>query len=473
MTLKHKTFLGTVWKILDVGGRQLISLLVTTLLARLILPAQYGLVAMLGVFLALAEVFIDSGFSTALMRKTDRTQIDCSTVFWFNVAVSVFFYLLLFFCAPLIAGFYAMPELQQILRVCALSLVISGLTGVQRVLFSAKLDFKTTTAASLVAQLVSGGVGIAMAFMDFQVWALVASTLLNYSIFSLQLWFRSDWRPSWEFSFSSLRTFFAFGSRLLGSALLNTAYGQSYSLVIGKIYSSANLAFYNRAGSFSGLTSSVPTNIIESVTFPSLCHLQGDDERLRNAYRRMIKLCAFVVFPLCLGCGAVACPLINVLLSSRWEFAATLLQILVFGGMWYPIHSLNLNLLKVKGRSDLFFRLEIYKKIVGIAILCVTVPKGLVWIASGSILSSVLCMVINTHYTGKLLNLGFLRQMGDVMPSLLLSLAMFITVKTVATILGNGIESMLISVLSGVAFYAAGALLFRFPQVAELKTIHK
>lgn len=409
-SLKHKTFAASLWRFFEVGGRQLISLLVTTLLARLILPAQYGLVAMITVFISISEVFIDSGFSTALIRDNNRTTKDCSTVFYFNMGVSIFFCGALQICAPWIADFYGMPELTAITRVVALTLIISGFGSVQRALLEANLNFKRITTINLVALCISGAVGIAMAYLGFQVWALVTQMLLARLIAAAVIWIKSDWRPAYCFSVNSFRRYFSFGSSLLGSALLNAVYSNSYSLVIGKVFSSANLAFYNRAGSFSNTASAVPTSIVESVTFPALCKLQDDTDRLRDGYRRLIRLAAFVVFPLCLGLGAVAHPFITVLLTSRWEFAAVLMQIMVFSYMWYPIHSLNLNLLKVCGRSGLFFRLEIWKKVVGISILCVTVPLGLKAMCYGSILSSLIALIINTRYTGKLIGMGIMSQ---------------------------------------------------------------
>ncbi len=472
-SLKRQTFNGVIWRILEVGGAHMIQLVIGIVLARLIMPEQFAAIAMLTIFLAVAQVFINSGFSTALMRKNDRTQVDCSTVFYFNIVISLLSYVILYLTAPLVAGFYHLPELKSILRVTSLSLVIGAFAGVHRTLFSARMDFKSLAKYNLAALIISGGIGMFMAYNGFQVWALVTQSIVTTVANTIFVWKASPWRPTWQFSWVSLREFFGFGSKLLASGLLDTVYTNMYSVVIGKFFPHSDLAFYNRAAGLKNITSSTPTGVLQSVTFPALCKLQDSDDTLRSAYRRMLRVSAFVVFPLCLGIGSVSFPLINVLYTDVWIYAATLLQIVVFAGMWYPIHAINLNLLQVKGRSDLFFRLEVIKKILGVAMLCITVPLGLEAMCYGGILSSIICLVINTHYTGKLLNLGFFVQMKDLLPSLLLSLVMFAGCKLLSTILGNGIFSLTVSIAAGVVIYLGGAILFRFTEFKELKNLRK
>ena len=472
-SVKHKAVRASIWRFAEVGGRQLISLVVTTLLARFIVPEQYGMVAMVLVFNAIAEVFIDAGFSTALIRDSKRTSLDCSTIFWFNIAISVLFCVTLQLCAPLIARFYKMPELTTVTRIVSLTLIIIGLGSVQRTLLSAEMNFKRITNANIIGLSISGIIAIVMAYKGFQVWALVTQLLLTNAISTSIIWFKSSWHPSLEFSKESFHRYFTFGSRLLASALLNTIYKNCYTLVIGKVFSSATLAFYNRAYNFGNTASGVPTSIVESVTFPALCKLQEDNDRLRNGYRRIFRLTTFVVFPLCLGLGAVAYPFICVLLTERWLFAAKLMQILVFSQMWYPLHSINLNLLKVSGNGNLFFRLEIWKKCLGVAVLCISVPFGITAMCIGSIATSLICLIINTYYTGKILNLGFWRQMYDILPCLLLSLSMFGITLPVTRILGNGVLSLVLGIVTGAIIYIGGALLFRFPEVKELKNLRK
>ncbi|MBD5175832.1 MAG: lipopolysaccharide biosynthesis protein [Bacteroidales bacterium] len=472
-SLKHQTVAGIIWRIAEIGGTQLIQFMISVVLARLIMPEQFATIAMLSIFLAIAAIFINSGFSSALLRKNDRTQIDCSTVYYFNIVIAIVSYLILFLIAPYVADFYNLAELKSILRVISITLVINSFAGVHRTLFTARMDFKALTKYNIAALIISGCIGMLMAYKGFQVWALVTQSIVSSVISTICIWHASPWRPSLQFSWVSLKEFFSFGSKLLGSSLLDTIYNNLYTVLIGKFFAPADLAYYNRAASLRQLTSTTPTTVLQSVTFPALCKIQDNDETLRAAYRKMLQVSAFVIFPLCLGIGAVAFPLINVIYTKVWIYAASLLQIIVFAGMWYPIHAINLNLLQVKGRSDLFFRLEIIKKLNGVVMLCITIPLGLKAMCYGSVATSIIALVINTHYTGKLLNLGFLAQMKDLLPSISLSIVMFIACKILSTYMGDGMLSLLCSILTGAIIYIGGAYLFRFKEFELLKTIHK
>lgn len=470
-SLRKDTIHGVLWRIIETAGSQVIQLIISIVLARLILPEQFAAIAMLTIFTAIATAFINSGFSNALIRKVDRTQTDCSTVFFFNIIVSIIAYLILFLLAPYIAAFYNLQELKLILRVSSITLIIGALSGVHRTLFTARMDFKSLAKFNVFALIISGIIGIFMAYHDFQVWALVFQSIISTIIVTICLWIKSPWRPSYEFSWTSFREFFNFGSKLLASGLLDTICVNMQSVAIGKIFPPSDLAFFNRAESLKNISSSTPTSVLQSVTFPALCRLQGNDEALRFEYRRMIQVSGFVIFPICLLIGAVAFPLINILYSSIWIASADLLQILVFAGMWYPIHAINLNLLQVRGRSDLFFKLEIIKKTIGVAALCLTVPIGLEAMCYGGIAVSIICLIINTHYTGKILGLGFAEQMRDIWPSLILSLAMFACSNALAKAMGNGLLSLTVAVGAGIALYAGGAYLFKFKEIALLKSI--
>lgn len=472
-SLKQQTFRGIMWRVIETGGTQIIQFVISIVLARLIMPEQFAAIAMLAIFLAVAQIFINSGFSTALLRKNDRTQTDCSTVFYFNIAIALLSYIILWFAAPAVAEFYNLAELKPILRVSAISLIIGATVGVHRTLFSARMDFKSLAKYNVAALAISGCVGVVLAYFDFQVWALVAQSVISTIVSTILIWYNSPWKPTRQFSWTSLKEFFSFGSKLLASGLLDTIYTNMYSVVIGKFFPPSDLAFYNRADNIKGMASGTPTYVLQSVTFPALCKLQDNDETLRDAYRKMLRVSAFVIFPICLGVGGVSFPLINVLYTDVWIYAAVLLQIIVFAGMWYPIHAINLNLLQVKGRSDLFFRLEVIKKTIGVIVLCITLPIGLEAMCYGGIVSSLICLVINTHYTGKLLNLGFFTQMKDVAPSLALSVAMFTLCRILSTLLGNGIASLAVSVLAGAVFYLGGAWIFRFNELQLLRNIHR
>lgn len=472
-TLKHKAVSSVLWRIAEQGGKQAIYFVISVVLARLIMPDQFGLVAMLTVFTAIANVFIDSGFSTALIRKTDRTQADCSTVYWFNVIISAACYIILFFGAPLVAKFYDMPQLCSILRVTSLNLIIGSLAGVHRTLLQAEMDFKALTKFNLLGVLLSGITGMMLAYLGFEVWALVFQGLVMTVVTTVSVWYKVPWRPSMIFSRQSFREFFGFGSKLLASSVLDTIYSNIYSVVIGKVYKATDLAFYNRAWALTSMTSTLPTGILQSVTYPTLCKLQHNEEALKNGYRRTLRLAAFVIFPICLGVGAVAYPLINVLYTKVWISAASLLSIVVFAGMWYPIHAINLNYLIVKGHSNLFFRLEVIKKIQGAVILAASVPLGLEGMCWGCVVNSLLCLIWNTYYTGKFLRMSIIEQFHDLTPTLLLSAAMYAGARTTAHFMGDEILSLICSIAVGAIIYIGGAIIFRMPELSELRNLRK
>lgn len=472
-SLKHKAVTGVLWKIGEQGGITVIQLGISVILARLIMPDQFGMIAMLTVFTAVANVFVNSGFSAALTRKNNRTQADCSTVYWYNIVVALVCYVVLFICAPLVERFYEMPGLANVLRVTSLGIIIGSLVGVHNTLLSIEMDFKTLTKFKLFGVIVSGVVGVVLAYMDFKVWALVIQSLTATAIGSICIWFKVKWRPSFIFSRESFREFFGFGSKMLASSLLDTIFVNMYSIIIGKVFKASDLAFFNRANAFTQMTSQMPTSILQSVTFPALCKLQDSDEALKSGYRRTLRISAFVIFPLCLGVGAVAYPLINVMYTDRWIYSATLLSILVFAMMWYPIHAINLNYLIVKGRSDLFFRLEIIKKVQAVIIWCITVPIGLEAMCYGMIFSSYLSLIWNTHYNGKFLGMSIIAQLKDLFPTLCLCAVMYAVARATAWYMGNGILSLICSIAVGGGIYAGGALLFRFPEVNELKNLRK
>jgi O-antigen/teichoic acid export membrane protein len=474
-SLRNKSKKAFAWSAVENILLQVINFVVMIFMARVLTPADYGLVGMITIFTAISTTFVNSGFSQALIRKQDRTEADLSSVFYFNTVVAIFFYLLLFFCAPLIADFYNEPQLISVTRVSALSLIIGGFTAVQGTLFSARLDFKTTAKASISATIISSIVGLSMAYSGYGVWAILISGLVSSVIRSMILWYNSKWRPKLMFSFKSIKELFSFGSKLLASAILDTIYSNVYQLVIGKVYSASTLGHYTRAKGFAALPSSNLTSIMQRVTYPMLCTIQDDNDRLASVYRRLLKLSAFVIFPCMVGLSALAKPLILTLLNEQWMFTITLLHIVCFSMMWYPIHSINLNLLKVKGRSDLFLKLEIWKKIVGITILSISVPLGIVAMCVGSIISSLICLGINTYYTGKLINIGYFRQMRDLTPTLILSLVMGVIVYVTVSLLNlPNIILLLLGVVEGALIYIVGAKLFRFSEFEEaLELLHR
>lgn len=469
--LKQKTVKGTVWSAVERFSVQGVQFIVMIVMARILTPEDYGLVGMLAIFLAVSQSLIDSGFSQALIRKMDRTEIDNCTVFYFNIVVGLVLYLILYFLAPLVAKFYDAPAITSIMRVICISVIINSLVVVQRALYTVNIDFKTQAKASLSAAIVSGLIGITMAYKGFGVWSIVTQQLTNLGVNACLLWLFSKWRPRLLYSWKSFRELFSFGSKLMLSGLLDTLYKNIYMLVIGKVFNASSLGHYTRAHQFADFPSSNLTGIMQRVTYPVLCNIQEDDERLKNVYRRFLKLSAFIIFPLMLGLSAVSGPFVEIFIGRQWNYCSSLLQILCFSMMWYPIHAINLNLLQVKGRSDLFLRLEVIKKIIGIAILCVTIPMGLTVMCFGQIISSIVALIINTYYTGKLIDVGFFKQMKDLLPTTLLSLVMFTIVFTVVHLIDDIYLQLLCGIIVGLVIYISASILFRFKEVDELKAL--
>ena len=473
-SLKQKTVKGVIWSTLERFSVQGIQFVVMIIMARMLTPNDYGLVGMLAVFIAVSQSLVDSGFSQALIRKQNRTETDNSTVFYFNIIVGFILYGLLFALAPFIADFYNEPQLTAITRVIGLSVLFNSLVVVQRALLTIKIDFKTQAKAALTAAIISGVLGIWMAASGYGVWSIVVQQLANLGINTLSLWILSHWRPSLIYSWKSFHELFGFGSKLMVSGLIDTIYRNIYLIVIGRVFSAADLGYYTRAHQFTDFPSSNVSGIIQRVTYPILCSIQNENERLSDVYRRFLRLSAFIVFPLMMGLAAVAEPLVLTLLKEQWLFAATLISIICFSMMWYPIHSINLNLLQVKGRSDLFLKLEIYKKIVGIIILCITLPMGLIAMCVGSFFSSMIALIINTYYTGKLINVGFLRQMHDLFPIFGLSFSMGSFVYLIIHLMSlNPIVELSLGICIGIIFYILLSILFKFSEFNELLDLLK
>lgn len=468
-SLKNRTFKGTIWSSIERFSVQGIQFVVMILMARLLTPADYGMVGMIAIFIAISQSIIDSGFSQALIRKQDRSEIDNSTVFFFNVFVGLVLYLILYVCAPLIAEFYLEPKLISITRIISLSLIFNSLTVVQRALLTINLNFKTQAKASLIAAVLSGIIGIYMAYRGFGVWSIVSQQIINLFLITILLCFFSKWKPLFTYSWESFKELFSFGSKLLAAGLLDTIYKNIYLIVIGKIFKASDLGYYTRAHQFSNFPSSNITGIFQRVSYPVLCTIQDNDAKLSDVYRKILKTSAFVVFPLMMGLAALSKPVILAFLTEKWLFSATLLIPLCFSGMWFPIHSINLNLLQVKGRSDLFLKLEIIKKVLGVTVLCISIPFGLLAMCWGTALNSIIALSINTYYTGKLINLGFFRQMKDILPTFILSILMGAIVFFSINFLSlNPYLLILIGLLIGITFFIVAAIVCKFSEFDEL-----
>lgn len=472
-TLKDKTVKGVIWSSIDRFTTQGINFVFSMLIARLLLPSDYGVVAMLGIFMAVAQCFVDSGFGTALIQKKDRTETDFNTVFYFNIVVACIFYGLLWLASPYIARFYDMPLLESVTKVVGLNLIVGSLAGIQSAQLSIAIDFKSRAKISVITTLFTGIVGLWLAYKGYGVWALVFQGLSSNILRTILLWAIVRWKPQFVFSWKSFKELFSFGSKLLASGLLDTIYNNIYPIVIGKFFSASSLGVYSQASNFARFPSSNITNIIQSVTFPVLSTIQDEEARLADAYKRFLRLAAFIVFPLMMGLSAVAGPFIRIILTDKWEGSIYLLQIICFSMMWYPIHAINLNLLQVKGRSDYFLKLEIYKKIIGVGVMCITIPMGLVTMCYGGIITSIICLFVNTYYTNKLIGYGFVKQMKDLTHIILHSLVMYGIVFAIVHWLPTLWLQLIVGILVGAAYYLIGAYLLKFDELQELLSILK
>lgn len=469
--LQQKAFSGMIWGFLEKFSLQLFGFIQGVILARLLMPSDFGLIAMAGVFSAISAALIDSGFSTALIRKQHKSELDYSTVFVINVIMSCVMALILILCSSVIADFYHEPMLTAIVCLNALQIALGSLTAVQGTRLMCNMQFKKISIIRVTSAVISGTIAIVMAFMGFGVWSLIYPSIFCVPLMIMLYWHFQHWFPGFKFSKESFHDLFAFGSKMLASTLLATIYNNIYPMVIGKKYTSADLGYFSKGQSYASLPAMTITEVLGCVLYPVLSELQDDDERLLSAYRRVLRLSAYLIFPIIIGVAALARPLIITMITIKWEQTIIYLQILCLALMWYPIHALNLNLLKVKGRSDLFLRLEIIKKIIGVAILFLTLPFGVFVMCIGSVFSSIFSLFVNTYYTGKILNLGFLKQMRDLLPSIFYSFSMGVIVWLSCLLFSNMILQLIIGIVVGVSYYYFISVLTHSQDFAYFKEI--
>lgn len=471
--LKAQTKKGLYWTFFNQFSNYGMQFIIGIIMARLLSPEDYGITALPAVFLALANVFVDSGFANALIRKPKLTEKDLSTSFYYSLMVGVACYILLFFFSPVIAKFYNTPILEKLLRITAITFLFTPLGTPQRVILNRNLNFKTPTKINIVTRMVAGILGIVFAYTGFGIWALVISNLFS-SISSVVLnWIAVRWVPRAKWSNESFHYLWGYGNKLMLSSIIDTAYKNIAPIFIGKFYTPADLGVYNRALGYANLPSQNVTQTIRSVTFPVLAKMQDDDALLASNYRRMLKAMCFIVFPMMLLLAGLAKPLVMVMLTSKWEGCIVLLQILCFSQMWYPIDAINLNLLQVKGRSDLFLRLEIIKKIIGVTIMSFTLPLGMYCFCYGCIMYSLLEICIDTFYTNKILDLGLCRQIKDIVPTLILSLGMFVLLLVIVNFVNGYWWQILIGALASFFLYVGGAFLFKFSEFKDINYMLK
>lgn len=427
-SLKDKTVKGTFWSAAEAFLGHGVTFVVGIVLARLLSPEEYGLIAIVTIFTNILLGVVDSGFSNSLIRKLKVSDDDYNTLFFFNLAVSSVLFALLFIGAPWIATFFERPQLVALVRIMGLLLIVHALTIVQNTILTRKIDFKTKTKASVIAAITSGVIGIGMAFLDFGVWSLVGQLLSRQAVYSGCLWIFNRWWPKLKFSVGSLRYMWGFGWKLLLSSMLNHVWLELKKVVVSKFYSPALLGQYSKAGEFSRIFSTNITSIVERVTYPALAQVQDDKTRLVSAYRRVIKTTMFVTAICMFSLGAVSEPLIYCLIGPKWHLAATYLPFICVYRSLYPLQSINLNMLKVQGRTDIFLYVEIAKKTILLGPLFVGAFVGIYWMLVTSIFTGVICFFLNSFYTGKSLGYTSWMQLKDVAPSYGVALAVAVPV---------------------------------------------
>lgn len=425
-SLKKKTVKGLFWSFSEVVLNQGIQFIIQIFLARLLLPEQFGLIGMITVFIAVSNSIIDSGFTNALIREENATQEDYSTVFYFNLIVSVILYLILYISSPNISIFFGQVELNKVLRVLALTLIINSFGLIQRTILTRKINFRAQMNINVFSSLVSGVIAVFLAYKGFGVWSLVFRTLIMQAIQAILLSLVNRWKPSLVFSINSFKRLFGFGWKLLVSGLIDTLYNNLYYLVIGKCYSATDLGYYTNAQKLRDVAATSISTSVQKVTYPVLSSIKNNDNRLRNVYKKIIRSSVYITFPIMLGLAIIARPLILFLFGYNWINSIEYFQILCIAGMLYPLHAINLNILQVKGRSDLFLKLEIIKKIISVSLVAIAIISGwgilgLIWVM---VLNSIISFIINSNYSKEIIDYSTWDQVRDISVIFLITLIM-------------------------------------------------
>ena len=420
--IKDKTVKGLFWSFVDSIFGQGLQFIIGIILARILTPREFGVIGMMAIFIAISQAFIESGFIQALVRKQKCTQVDYSTVFYFNISGSIILYVSLIYFSKSIASFYNEPQIENLLKVLSLSLIINAFAIVQRTILTKNINFKLQTRISMLASISSGAVAIWMAMKGYGVWSLVGLTLVRSFVTSVFLWVFVQWKPSLIFSKKSFNELFSYGSKLLLSSLINTSFINIYYLIIGKYFSVIQLGYFTRAVQFTELSAKNLTGIINRVTFPVLSTLQDNKIALKKKYKRIITSSMLISFTLMFGLAAIAEPMVITLIGEKWRPIIVYLQLLCFASSLYPLHSLNLNILKIFGRSDLFLRLEIIKILLLIPFIYAGVKFGMLILIIGQMLLSLIVYFLNSYWSKSLINYSSMEQIKDILPSVFIAM---------------------------------------------------
>jgi teichuronic acid exporter len=477
MSLKQKALSGMFWTMFQQFSTQGISFVVSIVLARLLLPEQFGLIAMLGIFMGLGTILMESGLGQSLIRTTDPDSEDYSTVFYFNLIGSFIVYAIIYFCAPLIAEFYKQPQLEKITRWYCLIFITNALSSIHYIRLTKQMLFKKELTITVPSLILSSIVGITMAYTGYGVWSLVASGLTQSLAVAVQMWCRSDWKPVLSFNKEKFKYHFHYGYKLTLSGMLDNLFTNAYVIIIGKYFAPAQVGFYNRADTIKQLPVSNISIVLNKVTFPLFAEVQDDDARLKDIYRKIMQMVLFFVAPILLIMAALGEPLFRLLFTEKWLPAVPYFQVLCWAGILYPIHAYNLNILKVKGRSDLFLKLEIIKKIMVVVIIATSIAYGIYGLLYGGIITSALAFFINTYYSGKFINYTSWHQIVDVFPTLILATITGSAVYLIDIYLSQQLISdfirLVIGTAIGIIIFLLLSKLFKLNAINELINIIK
>ena len=464
----NKIIINLFWKFAERIGSQLISLIISTIIARILDPADYGTIVLANVIITILRVFVDSGLSTALIQKKDADDIDFSTIFYANIFLCIVVYLVIFVSAPAVANYYSRPDLVNIIRVLSTTVIISGFTNVQNAYVAKNMIFKRLFYATLFGTVFSGITGLIMALKGFGVWSLVAQQISYALINTIVLWQSVKWRPSLVFSFSRLCSLLNYGWKLLASALLDTGYGQLRQLIIAKVYSAADLAFYSKGENMPVMLITNINASIDSVLLPSMSEIQDSKESVKAMMRKTIKASVFILAPILLGLAAVADKVVLLFLTEKWAESIKYMRIFCIIYLFYPIHTSNLNAIKAMGRSDIFLKLEVIKKIVGISLILISMRISVWAICLSALVGTVISLLINSWPNRSLLNYNFLEQISDISPYLLLSSIMSVTVYFIGRLNISMVILLVLQIFIGVCIYVAGSIFLKFEEFSNI-----
>jgi len=474
MNLKQKAIHGALWSFFDAFASQGIQFFVGILLARLLLPHEFGIIGMITVFIAISQLFISSGFSNALIRKQDCTQLDYSTVFFFNLFISVLFFFLINILSETISSFFKEPQIENVLRALSFGLIIESISIIQRTILTKQVNFKLQTRISLIAGVIAGVVAVFCAYHKFGVWSLVALQLVRQTITAFLLWLWNKWTPSLIFSRKSFKELFGFGSKLLLSVLIDTIYKNMYYFIIGKYFSIVDLGYYTRADQFKNLASQNITSVIQRVSYPVLAAMQNDTNALKSSYRNLIRVVMFVTFLIMLGIASSAKQMVITLIGEKWLPSVIYLQMLCVVGMLYPLQAINLNMLNVRGRSDLVLRIEVIKKILSVPAIIIGALFSIKGMIAGMIFNSVIAYFLNSYWSGKLIDYHASSQIKDIFPAFLFALINSTAMYFIGETLGYYYTlAFIIQIVLGVFFVVVVSELIGFYEYNFLKNILK